>query len=363
MTTGILGNFLQPQNMDNMALAFNSLRMKPDPNLAQFIQNRQGQRLAETNRQKAMEFFQGKPNGAAYIAALGSGGDPSGLIQSYISNQNARATAASGRVDPNKTIELFSKRCDAGDQAACDVVLGAQTGAASLSQLIGIYAQEKATGRKQHQGRFYPGGLEVKQMGDGTTRYYMNGVELTNADDIFKAQQDVQAFEAEGQGEKKSAVLLAEKIEDQKTAIRGVRERLESTAPLIQELINHSGMAGAVGSLAASERGPNTYAKGAPEREFIAKYNQLAGKIFLSAFAGLKGGGQITELEGKKAQEAASSISRTLSASQLQSAMQSYIQSLVSQHQRLFAELQNMETTNTPQRLPQNLLNLFPSNL
>lgn len=46
---------------------------------------------------------------------------------------------------------------------------------------------------------------------------------------------------------------------------------------------------------------------------FDAKAKQLTGKVFLEAYAGLKGGGQITEVEGKKAQEAVARLDRAQS--------------------------------------------------
>lgn len=360
---GILQNLLKPETTDRLALAFNQMRMRPDPNLPQIINARQDLRKAQAGRDSALAFFNNRKGADPYIAALNAGGDGAALIQSYINAENARqaraASTARSRGDVNKTVELFQQRCDQGDQAACDVVLGAQTNSASLTQLIGIYNQEKASGRKVQQSRFYPGGFEVKQFGDGRTVFFKNGVELVNADEILEAQKAVQKFEAEGEGMNEQAVQTARAAADLRAAIKGVRERIENTAPLVKELMNHPGMAGAVGTLFNSQRQPNSFSEGAPEREFIAKYDQLAGKIFLSAFEGLKGGGQITELEGIKAQAAASSISRTLSVPQLQSAMRQYIVDLVAQHQRLMAQNAN----SAPQELPEDILNSFPDDI
>jgi len=46
-------------------------------------------------------------------------------------------------------------------------------------------------------------------------------------------------------------------------------------------------------------------------REFKQKYQQLAGQEFLAAFAQLKGGGSITEVEGLKAEQAISALKDT----------------------------------------------------
>ena len=357
---GILGSFFKPENMDRLALGFNQLRMEPDPNLSSMIQNRQALRQQQMGRDAAMQFFQGKPGADAYIAALGAGGDGPGLIQSYITAQNAAARTNVGKVDRNRTIELLEARCEAGEQDACRMAADIKAGG-SAAQILGIYAQKNASGQKVQQSKFYPGGLEVKQYANGDSKYYLNGQELLNADDILKAQQTVQQFEAEGEGLTAEAKLNAKQLIDQRAAIRGVRERIEATAPLIEELLSHPGMNGSVGSLIKAQREPNSFAENAPEREFITKYKQLEGKIFLAAFAGLRGGGQITEAEGRKASEAASNISRGLSPTQLKSAMRSYVRSLVNQHQRLLVELQNMQSSNPPAPISEDVLNLFPN--
>jgi hypothetical protein len=46
-------------------------------------------------------------------------------------------------------------------------------------------------------------------------------------------------------------------------------------------------------------------------REFKQKYQQLAGQEFLAAFAQLRGGGSITEVEGAKAEQAISALKDT----------------------------------------------------
>jgi len=356
---GILGNlFKDPGTMDRMALAFNQLRMDPDPNLAGVMQGRQAMRQQQAGRDAAMEFFKGKPGTDGYLAALSAGGDGSSLIQNYITAQNASARTNSGKVDRNKSIEFLRKKCGEGDTDACTIADMIEAGG-SASQLLGIYYQGQVTGQKQQRSKIYPGGLEIKHFGDGTTKYFKNGVELVNQDDILQAQIDAQDFEAQGKGKNKGAELEAKEVSQMKVAIRGVRERIEATSPLVEELFNHPGMEDAVGSLVKSNMEPNAFPQGSPSRDFITKYNQLAGKIFLSAFEGLKGGGQITELEGQKAQEAASSISRTLSADQLRGAMRQYMQDLVSQHQRLIIQYKNAKAQSEPKPLPNDIFT-FP---
>ena len=115
-------------------------------------------------------------------------------------------------------------------------------------------------------------------------------------------------------------------------------------------LMNHPGMAGATGSVAGL-RPIGSYGQNSPEKEFITLYNQLAGQIFLGAFEGLKGGGQITELEGKTAQQAAANIDRQLDAPALQKALNQYLVDLYDQHDRLKVQRENQSTNADPSAL------------
>lgn len=87
------------------------------------------------------------------------------------------------------------------------------------------------------------------------------------------------------------------------------------TTRLIDELITHPGMEGVVGM--PDTVGGAVYKlfgatiPGTDESGFMARLDQIGGKQFLQAFESLKGGGQITEIEGKKATEAMSRLTKT----------------------------------------------------
>ena len=73
----------------------------------------------------------------------------------------------------------------------------------------------------------------------------------------------------------------------------------EQAVKVIDEALNHAGLSAAVGPWDA--RTPNVL----PDAiAFEALHNQIKGKAFLAAFESLKGGGQITEVEGLKAEQA-----------------------------------------------------------
>lgn len=348
--SGILTNLLKPENMDRLALGFNQLRMQPDAGLATTIQNRQALRQQQQGRDAAMEFFQGKPGADAYIAALGAGGDGPGLIQNYITAQSAAARNNVGKVDRNRTIELLEARCEAGEQDACRMADDIRAGG-SASQILGIYAQKNASGGAVQSVKEFGRGLSKVTYKDTTFKYFLNGVELTDptaieqalaAEEQFKVQQ--KKDEAQATNEGKGA---GKQMADINAAIRGVKNEYDATYSLIEELIYHPGMAAATGSINGLK--PITaFEAGNPAKEFITKYNQLTGKVFLNAFQSLKGGGPITDTEGEKAQRAAANISRQLDAPALKRAMAAYIDSLANSHKRLIDQRTEMINRTEP---------------
>lgn len=86
--------------------------------------------------------------------------------------------------------------------------------------------------------------------------------------------------------------------------------KADETTRLVDELLAHPGLEDVVGlpdnPLVAKGLVPGTEAA-----DFRTRLNQLTGRTFMEVFPTLKGGGQITEIEGQKAQE---SINRMSSA-------------------------------------------------
>jgi len=82
----------------------------------------------------------------------------------------------------------------------------------------------------------------------------------------------------------------------------------EYSIKLLDDLIKHPGLAYAVGPEGILPKIPGT-----DQADFITRLEQLQGKQFLEAYNTLKGGGQITEVEGKKAESAIARMSRAQS--------------------------------------------------
>jgi len=342
--SGILSNLLKPENMDRLALGFNQLRMRPDAGLATSIQNRQALRQQQMGRDAAMEFFQGKPGADAYVAALGAGGDGPGLIQSYITAQNAAARSNVGKVDRNRSIEILREREAKGDKEAGRIADMIEAGG-NAGQLLGIYYQGKVSEMALQSTKDIGRGLTVNTYKNGAIKYFNNGVEITDPAEIQTAIAAEKAFDNDQAGAKEKAKAEGKgegtQIVDQRAAIQGVSNMFNSSKALIAKLYNHPGMAAAIGSISGLK--PITsFKQDNPAKEFITLHNQLAGKIFLAAFAGLKGGGQITEIEGQKATEALSNVNRQLDPPAYRNALEQYLLDLQSQVLRLEEELQLM---------------------
>lgn len=104
---------------------------------------------------------------------------------------------------------------------------------------------------------------------------------------------------------KKIADKEAQKIGDAPGAYRKAGEGID----LIDTMLKHPGLNSSTGWGGIIPNG----LPGSNMRAFIAMHDQLKGKAFLQAFENLKGGGQITEVEGKKATDAIARLDRAQS--------------------------------------------------
>jgi hypothetical protein len=102
-------------------------------------------------------------------------------------------------------------------------------------------------------------------------------------------------------GAKKGATVKAERNTTDQLDAPNVIAQGEETIKLVDDLLASPGFKQAVGKsrMLGVQLIPGTQAK-----DFDIRLAQLKGKQFLQAFESLKGGGQITEVEGKKATDA-----------------------------------------------------------
>ena len=90
----------------------------------------------------------------------------------------------------------------------------------------------------------------------------------------------------------------------------------------IDQVLGHPGLSTATGLSGAID--PRNYVPGTDARDFQAKAAQLQGQVFLGAYESLKGGGQITEVEGRKAENALASMDRAQSTEQYKKSLQEF---------------------------------------
>jgi hypothetical protein len=106
-------------------------------------------------------------------------------------------------------------------------------------------------------------------------------------------------------------------------ALPKLEAQAEETIGLVNDLLKHPGFGMAVGksSMLQVQKIPGTDA-----HDFMLRLDQLKGKQFLQAFESLKGGGAITEMEGKKATDAISRMNNTASEEEFATAAREFQQ-------------------------------------
>lgn len=101
-----------------------------------------------------------------------------------------------------------------------------------------------------------------------------------------------------------------------------VAAQADEALRLVDELVKHPGFEAAVG--ASSKFDPRNYLPGTDATGFNVRLDQIKGKQFLQAFESLKGGGQITEVEGKKATEAIARMNTAVSETEFKQAAEDF---------------------------------------
>jgi hypothetical protein len=104
---------------------------------------------------------------------------------------------------------------------------------------------------------------------------------------------------------------------------------------MIQGVRNHPGRETATGMSSVID--PRNYIPGTEATNFRSRLDQLQGQTFLQAFESLKGGGQITEVEGKKAEQAIARLNTAQSEQEFMTALtdlESVVNTALSKAQR-----------------------------
>lgn len=107
----------------------------------------------------------------------------------------------------------------------------------------------------------------------------------------------------------------AVRLEEAQSGLDNAVSQADTSIRLIDELLAHPGRSPATGATAWVPPVPGT-----AQADFINRFDQIKGQAFLQAFENLKGGGQITEVEGKAATQAINRMNRATSAGEFDSA-------------------------------------------
>jgi len=127
--------------------------------------------------------------------------------------------------------------------------------------------------------------------------------------------------------------------------------KAQYTLNLVDELVNHPGLSGAVGAPGAGKVAARI--PGTKEAGFMSLLNQIQGRQFLEAFESLKGGGQITQIEGDKATQAISRMNTAQSEAEFKAAANEF-KGIVSNAIRRSQAKAGGNATMTPGGMPVN---------
>jgi hypothetical protein len=145
-----------------------------------------------------------------------------------------------------------------------------------------------------------------------------------------------------------SKIELRPALETANMAIRG-----------LNEMRDHPGLKTATGVSAWID--PANLLPATDAFDFSVRHKQLAGSIFLEAFQGLKGGGQITELEGEKATQSIARMETAQSEGEYLRALDDYEDIIRRGYKRLFQEAQGGAVFDIQDYNPRNLGTMPPS--
>ena len=126
-----------------------------------------------------------------------------------------------------------------------------------------------------------------------------------------------------------NAIATSEDLVNKIDAMVGKEAKIDKATNKVLEAgtVPHKGFTGAVGMgswKAAGIPGVQQYVPGSAAADFKSRYDEIMGGAFLEAFETLKGGGSITETEGKKATAAKTRMSLAQSEGEFMSAAREY---------------------------------------
>lgn len=242
-------------------------------------------------------YYQGKANRAEddMIAQRNA------KIAEILSGGNNLELAQLSQIDPELALQTKLKMMSATSSTPAamqmaDAYLNAiQSGDTQRAQALREFAKTQDKGLVQlSNGNFAPLSGYGEALGQiGQSKKFGETMGARQADLLMNPQI-------------KAAEMQAENLTTARSELPQSQANANEVLGLINSIRNDKGFEASVGLRNPMEGalpfGVNI--AGSPAADFQAKIDQLGGKQFLEAFQSLKGGGQITEIEGKKATNA-----------------------------------------------------------
>lgn len=318
--SGILGaltdwNSLSPtiggmfSNNQNALLGLGLGLMSGDPRMA--MQGAMLGRTSDSQAAKQRREEEERKRQASAIAGYGGrmGWDPA-LIELAQSNPNLASSAVSASL---------KKQFGSGD--AEEYGLNPQYGVDAQGNPV-LLQLGKSGSAKQTQ---LPEGVQLSRepirLDAGTHFVLLDPITRQPIGQIPKNLAGAEAEKAVGKAQGEAQATLGT---DLAAADRTIQE--------IDALVKHPGLDSIVGPL-DQYRG-STFL-GSEGRDALARYDQLKGRAFLQAYAILKGGGPITNIEGQKAEDAMARMKRALSEDDFRTALKDFRDAVAEGMQKL----------------------------
>ena len=202
-----------------------------------------------------------------------------------------------------------------------DMLRGDKKEAALQAQKAAMELERQRTlDRQMMQGGQEKQYFQPIQTADGTYAFNSRTGKMELSSPVKGAQNDP-VLQRELAGAKAGGKVTGTAQGTAQTTLDQTLFQGETTLKQLDDLLAHPGFSTAVG---VGNEITRFAPSGSEPRNFLTRLDQLKGEQFLQAFQSLKGGGQITEVEGKKATEAIARMNATSSEAEFRQATKDF---------------------------------------
>lgn len=158
--------------------------------------------------------------------------------------------------------------------------------------------------------------------------------------DIMREQNNILRDQKIQEGQLNLNKLQSE-AQERARALEAQRASAAAQLGVIDQAIKHPGRETATGLSSTTD--PRNFIPGTDATNFQVLLDQIGGAAFLQGFQSLKGGGAITEIEGKKAEQAIARLNRAQSDEEFKKSLQDLREVLVTANKSLNGGSQQMQ--------------------